>query len=383
MPRVEFEIFEPATDRDVQPGTVSRAKATCPCCKLTLPPERVRAQLAAQRGGADVIFDARGQRAGGALLLAVVTLKEGEQGRTYRLPTGRDYQAVWRAQEKLPEVSATLLPNGLSPVPDEPLPPIGTLGFRVQRYGMLHWGDLFTARQKLALLTLIQNINNLQTNLPQAKAIAGLVLSRFTDICNALCQWQNTKTQVRHLFTRQALPVVWDFDEPGLFADQAGDYSVTLGTMVRVIETLASVSTIGQVEAADATRSPLPAASCPLWFTDPPYYDAIPYSDLSDFFYVWLKRCLPPAALSSSPSGSPDGLTPKDAEIVQDEVKTVNGRPKDRAFFEEKMALAFAEGHRLLTYDGIGCVVFAHKTTEGWEALLSGLIRGLLAVWCG
>ena len=122
-----------------------------------LPPERVRAQLAAERGGADVIFDEDGNRIGGARMTAVVTLKLGQTGRHYRLPMEADYEAVRKAQERLAEILdgwERKGKRGLCPVPDEPLPPIGTLGFRVQRYGMLQWGDLFTARQKVALQTL-------------------------------------------------------------------------------------------------------------------------------------------------------------------------------------------------------------------------------------
>ena len=103
-PRVEFEIFEPVADKDVRTGTVARAKAACVCCGSVLPPERVRAQLAAQRGGADVIFDEQGKRQGGAFLLAVVTLKATEKGRHYRLPTERDYEAVHLAQERVAEI---------------------------------------------------------------------------------------------------------------------------------------------------------------------------------------------------------------------------------------------------------------------------------------
>jgi adenine-specific DNA methylase len=151
VPHVEFEIFTPTTEKDVRGGTVSRAKATCLCCNTVLHPERVRSQLAAQRGGADVVFDAKGNRTGGAALLAVVTLRDGESGRQYRLPTVSDYKAVWKAQQRLKEVAAAKRSDGLSAIPDEPLPPIGTLGFRVQRYGMVQWGDLFSARQKLAV----------------------------------------------------------------------------------------------------------------------------------------------------------------------------------------------------------------------------------------
>jgi adenine-specific DNA methylase len=138
-PTVELEIFEPKTEGGVANGTVTRAKATCLCCGTVLSPNRVRAQLREKRGGADVVFDEKGNRLGGARLLAVVTLKPGEQGRHYRLPTERDYHAVWKAIETLASVATTKLPNGLSLLPDEPLPPQGTLGFRVQLYGVTQW----------------------------------------------------------------------------------------------------------------------------------------------------------------------------------------------------------------------------------------------------
>ncbi len=126
----------------------------------------------------------------------------------------------------------------------------------------------------------------------------------------------------------------------------------------------------GQAQPSDACEFSLPDDSSAVWFTDPPYYDAVPYADLSDFFYVWLKRALPDDPLLREP------VTAKEREIVQDETKRFDGRAKDREFFERRMAVAFAEGRRVLKDDGIGSVVFAHKTTEGWEALLSGMIKG-------
>ena len=135
----------------------------------------------------------------------------------------------------------------------------------------------------------------------------------------------------------------------------------------------------GQSQIADALDHPLPSDTSHLWFTDPPYYDAIPYADLSDFFLVWLKRILPDASdtLLQDPFDSDNRLAPKTDEAVQDETQRAwDGRPKDGSWFEEAMAKAFAEGRRVLREDGVGAVVFAHKTTEGWEALLSGMIRG-------
>ena len=102
----------------------------------------------------------------------------------------------------------------------------------------------------------------------------------------------------------------------------------------------------------------------------------MPYADLSDFFLVWLKRALPNHTMLQDRFDAKNPLSPKIREAVQDETKQQDGRPKNRSWFEETMAKAFAEGRRVLHDDGVGSVVFAHKTTEGWEALLSGMIRG-------
>ncbi len=374
-PRVDFEIFGPNSEKEVSPGTVSRAKAACPCCNIVLPPERVRAQLAAQRGGADTIFDEKGRRTGGARLLAVVTLEPGVTGRQYRLPTARDYAAVHAAQQRVAKLLADWEragKPGLSPIPDEPLPPIGTLGFRVQRYGMLQWGDLFTARQKVALVALA---GKTAAKGEKLREVLALVLGRAADYSSSIVSWAQSGEFVRSTFGRQALPIVWDFAEAVPWSDSSGNFEGAVEWVARVIESWPG-SARGQVQTADATAHPLPDDAAQVLFTDPPYYDAVPYADLSDFFFVWLKRCLPEHGLLRDPFDAANPLTPKRREAVQDETKQDDRTPKDRAWFEETMAKAFAEGRRVLHEDGIGSVVFAHKTTEGWEALLSGMIRG-------
>src|SRR5205823_997128 len=168
----------------------------------------------------------------------------------------------------------------------------------------------------------------------------------------------------------------WDFVEAAVLQNSSGSYLKSLDNFAAGVRSAQVTSQPGQTSIQLAQHSPLPDDSATCWFTDPPYYDAIPYADLSDFFFTWLKRTLPGHALLRDPFDPTNPLTPKLREAVQDEVKKVDGRPKDRAFFEETMARAFAEGRRVLKEDGVGCVVFAHKTTEGWEALLSGMIRG-------
>ena len=388
-PRADLEVFEPTTDKDVPSGTVTRAKAACPCCHVVLPPERVRAQLADQRGGADAVFDERGKRIGGARLTAVVTLKEDEPGRRYRSPTDADYAAVHAAHARLTDMLGEWErggKQGLCPVPDEPLPPIGTLGFRVQRYGMFQWGDLFTARQKVALaaLTALTRLSPASASpadgaakqpLVSPTTLLTLALTRTANAGCSLCRWHTSGEKHEGVYSRQALPIVWDYSECNPLSESTGGYGGALDWVYHVIES-SPQSNPGQVQSADSAAHPLPDQAAGVWFTDPPYYDAIPYSDLSDFFLVWLKRALPGHPLLRDPFDPDNPLSPKTREVVQDETKTCGGRVKDRAFFEETMGRACAEGRRVLREDGIGSVVFAHKTTEGWEALLAGLIRG-------
>ena len=378
QPRVSFEVFEPATDNEVRSGTVARAKASCLCCPAVLPPERVRVQLAAERGGAEVRFDETGNRIGGARMTAVVTLRPNAPGRHYRLPTDADYSAVHQAQTRVAElVEGWRLSGrpGLCPVPDEPLPPIGTLGFRVQRYGMVQWGDLFTARQKLLLIELGRSVFGSEKP-SRLVAVLGAVMSRCADYGSSGVLWAQEGEFVAHTFGRQALPIVWDFAEAAQLTKSSGSFEGAVEWVAKVIEALPTPPCYGQIESADAGDSPLPDRSANVWFTDPPYYDAIPYADLSDYFLVWLKRALPEHSLLRRALEPATGLSPKLEEAVQDETKSVNGRTKDRAWFEGAMAGAFAEGRRVLHDNGIGVVVFAHKTTEGWEALLSGMIHG-------
>lgn len=213
-PRIEFEVFEPVLDKDVPNGTVTRARATCPACGAVLQPGRVRAQLAAQHGGADVTFDDEGNRIGGARLLAVVTLRPGEQGRHYRLPTDRDYGAIWKARKRLRAILDEWGgEDGLCPVPDEPLPPIGTLGFRVQRYGMLQWGDLFTARQKVGLVTLARLTAEVQGTQRILNELIAISISKLSELANSICAWEPNAECPRHIFGRQAIPIAWDFAE--------------------------------------------------------------------------------------------------------------------------------------------------------------------------
>lgn len=346
-PFVQFEVYEPKGEKDVRGGTVSRAKATCMCCQKVLPPERVRAQLSEQRGGADVTFDVKGARTGGARLIAVVTLKDGQTGRYYRVPTDKDYEPVYAAQQRVKELANETRPDGLSAIPDELLPPAGTLGFRVQRYGMINWSDLFSSRMLTALTLLRQIANRAMSDDALARLLA-CACSRVIMSDMSCTRWNASAEKMQHTFGRQAMPIVWDFAEVVPTAAAPGNWDSGYELLLDVISAHSHGGHIGQVQLADAVKSPVFDGSIQTWFTDPPYYDAVPYSDLADFFLVWLKRALPNHPLLRDPFDPNNKLSPKLQEAVQDKTKIVNGKPKDRAFFEATMGKAFAEGRRVL-----------------------------------
>ena len=367
----------------------NNANVICPCCHVVLSgarkAPRVSQQLAAQHGGADVVFGDKGSRTGGARLIAVITRKPGQRGCHYRLPKDADYAAVYLAKQRTGDIIhewSQVDKQGLCPIPDERVNPVrpspNSRGLSaVTRYGMNTFGDLFSARQHVALNTLgkLVHENFSQSNDPICRAV-GLAVSKQSERLSSLVSWISSTQAPRGTFSRQALGMVWDFLELVPIVNNE-EFPELIDAMARTIEAYARANpNQGQVQAADAANSPLPDQSAGIWFTDPPYYDAIPYADLSDFFLVWLRRSMPSHPMLINLFSSDDGLSPKQEECVWNQSYKYEGRPKDAAFFEAKIAKAFAEGRRVLVDDGIGSVVFAHKTTEGWEALLTGMITG-------
>jgi len=365
--RVDFEIIHDAKPSDVKEGTVKRGSATCPCCGYTTPVASVRKQLKERHGGAD---DAR--------MFCVVTTKPSEQGRLYRLPTKRDLDAVNKAKEELVHQKRDWK-GELSLVPDEPTPMGGGSGagraFSQRNYGMDNFEDLFSARQKLSLTTFIKNIQEIDSHflnkrdsnfLHSIQTCLCLALDRQADHENSLCTWNPSGPKLQHLFTRAALPIVWDFAEAQPFGDSVGDWLHSIENVLIALENASYFSISGTAQKNSATRHPLADDSAQGFITDPPYYDAIPYSDLSDFFFVWLKRSLPPPINQLFV----DSTSPKDDECILDEIKG-----KDKTYFEKTMEQAMDEGRRILVPYGIGIVVFANKSTSGWEAQLQAMVN--------
>jgi adenine-specific DNA methylase len=366
-PRITFTILKPNSQSDVPPPTVKNARSICPGCGSSMGKERLRAQLRQQKGGANVLFSNGFTRIGGALMLAKVVCKI-DGSYEYRLPTVADYQAMSNCMAKV---------TCVNDLPDEEIVQervAKNSPFRVHLYGMTSFADLFNARQKLALRTLAELVAHMEND--RVRLLMACVLGRCADYWSSCAVWAKDSEFIAHTFGRQALSIVWDYAEASPFADSSGNLEGAIDWVARVVASVPSMENPGQVDLLDASSSTLGDEAANIWFTDPPYYDAVSYADLSDFFFVWLKRALPTVSFLKDPFDPDNKLTPKAREAIQDDFKVYDGHPKDRAYYESKMAACFREGRRILREDGMGCVVFAHKTTEGWEALLSGIVSG-------
>jgi putative DNA methylase len=218
-----LEIFEPKSAKEVENGTVARGSATCPVTSFTTPVASVRKQLKPRRGGAD---DAR--------LFCVVTTRESEKGRFYRLPNQRDLDAIAAAKEELEKRKAEYQ-GELSLVPDEPTPKGGGSGagraFSQRNYGMDKFEDLFTSRQALALTTLVRLVNEVGTKenkfeikgLDEAvQCCLVLAVDRQADFTSAIAIWWSGGEKIQHTFGRQAIPMVWDFCEGNPWSNSTG-----------------------------------------------------------------------------------------------------------------------------------------------------------------
>jgi putative DNA methylase len=383
-----LEIFEPAKESDVEGGTVARGSATCPVTGYTTKVDRVRAQLKSRRGGA---ADAR--------LFCVVTTRESVQGRFYRLPTKADQEAFDAAAVELERrekedgtqrsQKGRKVGEGIekgqgsrrSLVPDEVISLNELRRVSVPIYGMERWGDLFSPRQALALTTLARLVRGAGGQM-ELSADAGLAeavmtclafaLDKLADKLSTHTGWKSTAEYMGgHTFGRQAIGMVWDWCEANPFLDASGSWVAEIEWITGMTEHgTASVDHAGHVEQASATNHPLPDAAAAAFVTDPPYYDAVPYAYLSDFFYVWMRRTL----ADVHPALFREGGVPKDAEIVVDRPHHLSQSTKDIAFYERELTRAFAEGRRVLAPSGVGTIVFASKTTASWEAILKAVI---------
>lgn len=369
------------------PVTMKKGTVECPVCKQASKGVYLREEALAGR---------MGER-----LIAVISKHETKRGKNYRLVEKSDMAKFAAAEKNFARMPRQFM--GLSAVPNESIPTPPSKGngekpffvhLQVVNYGITTWGDLFNPRQKLVLTTFVRKVRDAYSEMIKegydkeyAKAITtylALAVDRVADYCSNLCVWHVSREVMSATIPRPALPMMsWSYVELNPFSGASGDWNGAIDWIVKVIEHCSKTSDgFGEVAQASATRLPFENEFFDAVITDPPYCDNVPYSDLSDFFYVWLKRSIGflYPAMFSTPS------TPKNPEILQnttllrrlDKIDTsekYGSIIKNEAFFESKLTEALDQVRRVLKPEGTLALIFAHKTTTAWETLISALLK--------
>ena len=366
---IHFEVVEgDAIDFDPTDMTMRRGTIKCPVCKTS--PDRDYLKTEGKAGRL------------GERMLAVVYTVEGQTGKKYRLATEQDMAQFEEAREMLKKV----LEEDPDALPTEPIPSHSSRAIFVHLYGLTKWGDLFNSRQSLFLTMLAKYIAiahcRLQGQLSAPHYIDAIasymsvLLNRFATVSSTLCRWNNIVENAAGVFARQALPMLWDYAETVPLSVETTSSSKWIDSIVLVLEHCAHSSLrMASLTGGTATNLQIQESCMDAVVTDPPYYDAVPYADLSDFYYVWLKRSW--QAIDSTIVVTP--LTPKRSEIIQEPARHKNSLVA-KQYYEDEMTKAFAETQRVLRGDGIFVVVFAHKATSAWETMLASLLEAGLVV---
>lgn len=327
----------------------------------------------------------------GQRLLAIVT--EGAKGRVYLAPT--------------PEHEATAYNLELNDVPDTDLPE-KALGFRVQEYGMMKWRHLFTPRQLVSLTTFSDLVQEAREKVKQDALAAGMyddgfglndngkdltayadsisvylacALDKLSDYNSIICSWISGGQTMRNTFGRQAIPMVWDYAEANILSESTGSYLSCCEQVKRVVTEIPDFyeGFSSQIDAQVQTLSMMKIIS-----TDPPYYDNIGYADLSDFFYVWLRRSLKPVF----PDLFLTLAVPKSEELVANPYRH-GSKEKAEAFFMEGMTKAMQRLAEQAHPDFPVTIYYAFKQSEtekegtsstGWETFLDAIIKAGFAL---
>lgn len=321
----------------------------------------------------------------GRQLLAVICERVRGTGKVYLAASGAGAAGVVDDSAISARIAALALETGIEPV-DEPLPEQGTLGFRVQAYGLTTWSDIFTPRQHLSLLTFAKHVRRVHQEMLQdgveperARAVAtalAFVLDRLAHFNSSICILDSSRSSgIKSTFLRTALPMTWDFPEANPFARKSAGWAPALET---VLDGLASVPTgrPATVLRASATDLPFADGFFDAVVTDPPYYDNVPYADLSDFFYVWLRRCVG----DLYPEHFANPLTPKRKEAIAEPARHGGNRDAARGAYEAMIAEALREMNRVLRPGAPLVCVYAHKMVAGWTTLIDAMRRARFMV---
>ena len=355
--RVHFRI---GTGAGCPPGgTVSRTGATCLICGTNVPLTHVRAEGKAGRMGSQL----------------VATIAAGQRQRTYL--EGDEVHAT---------AAKVVRPDA---VPDTDLPH-NPRAFTTPNYGITKHRQLFTDRQLVALTTFVDVLSSVRDRVmadggddAYADALItylALGIGRLANRCSSQCFWDPSADKVNQVFARNALPMVWVYAEANPFSDSSGNFTGQLDYLANALERVPArgAGTAAQADAANPPERPRMVIA-----TDPPYYDNVPYADLSDFFYVWLRQCLN----TVHPELFGTVLVPKAQELIAEPARQ-GSWDAAASFFETGLRTVFTRILETQVDDIPFTVFYAFKQSEavedvdgnverastGWETMLQGLL---------
>ncbi len=247
------------------------------------------------------------------------------------------------------------------------------------RFGISTFGQVFTPRQQLVLSSIAKWSRQAQQCLAEtgegelAEAVSGYlycVLARVADRDSSICTWQTEPEKVHNTFMRYALPMTWDFCETHPSSDASGGFRQALEWVAAVVEHLTEAARGSAVVRHLSAMESLGAEVADAIITDPPYYGAIPYADLADFFYVWLRRF----GRDRYPAELATETTPRAEELVQHAAYAGGDHEAAKQRYQQGMAAAFGRAAAALKPEGITVIVFANKQPDAWESLVSSII---------
>ncbi len=370
--RIDLKVRSgpPPNGADLSAGTVRASSVTCPVCPASMIAKEVR-EYATKVGF-------------GRMLYAVLDIDG--RFRTYRAPRPEEIEGAERlAEALLAELEEA--PDGTSPLPDEPM-----VKSQYRRYGNLVYGidtfrELFNNRQLYVLGCLCETVRAaydqmIIQKMEKGRAIAittylGFMVDKLADYGSTFATWRTTVEASRSTFARQAIAMVWDYIETDPFHGDEGVWDAHVRWIELTIRHCSNSSDRpAKVQRGDAQDLGFPNATFDAVIVDPPYYDAIQYGDLSDFFYVWLKRSI--GHLHPGVFGTP--LTPKQQEVIESRADRKSAEYISHDEFERRLQRALGEMARVVKNDGIVAIVFAHTDVEAWERLLRALRSANLVV---
>lgn len=359
-------------DKRIGQGTMSRAGAKCPTCGVITTLEDI--QVEGQSG--------RMSRT----LTAVAVAGQGQK--EFRLPTDLERETSCPSEDVIREIFADV-PFGL---PEEKLVEDAKRNTWCVQYGLDSFSKLFTERQLVALAVLIKNsravteaaapVGYEPTWIEAIRCYLACGTSRLEDFFNCGAQWKLDRATINHLFVRYALPISWDFAEGNAIGTLPGSYSICLEKIAIALDALVQwrfPSEVVQTRNESALSRDV-SQQVDAIITDPPYYNAIGYAVLMDYFYVWLRRQL--SGLSAEfDRAFRMPLTPKwdheadDGELVDDPSRYDGDSDASKKAYELGMERVFRRCATALVDEGRLVIVFAHKDPDAWEALAAATIR--------